>query len=402
MLNRRLIGACCAAWLLTAAGSAAQTAPQPDQPGARGDRPGSGIAKKIGNVFTQPLHPVVKGVASGGGIGAGVAYDFPELRGWRTNAEAVMTINGYWSTSLTTERRTKRTRLEAYGRVRDMSQLAFFGPGTNSLAADRTHFGMRDPVAGVVGTLRLSRWVTVGGRLEQMWPDVRGANARGFPSIDARFAEPDAPGLIDQPRFGRYQTFVEAISDAGPAGAQFQGGRSRATFTVYDDQQLNRFDFRRIDLETQQQFALFGPHRLLTLHGWVSTTDTSNGNDVPFFLQYTIGGRGNLRSIDESLIGSDGTDATLRGFRTFRFRDRHLLLLQAEYRWPLWGPIDATIFMDAGKVASRRSDLNLSDLKRNYGFSLSVVRGSGTVARVDVGFGGGEGAHIFWTFGRSF
>lgn len=392
-----LIGACGVAWLLCAAGAAAQTT-QPN-PGVGGDRPGSGLGKKIGNVFTQPLHPVVKGVASGGGIGAGVAYDFPKLRGWDTTAEAVMTINGYWSTTLTTEYRTRRVWLEGYGRVRDMGQLAYFGPGTNSLADDRTHFGMRDPVVGAVGTLRLSRWVTVGGRVEELWPDVRGGHSSRFPSIETRFTEADAPGLGDQPRFGRYQTFVEAISDAGPAGARFQGGRSRATFTVYDDQQSNRFNFRRVDLETQQQFSLFGPHRLFTLHGWVSTTDTSNGNDVPFFLQYTLGGRGNLRSVDERLIGSDGTDATLRGFRTFRFRDRHLLLLQAEYRWPLWGPIDATVFVDAGKVASRRSDLNLSNLKRSYGFSLGVVRGSGNVVRMDVGFG--EGAHIFWTFGRA-
>lgn len=389
----------CASLMLMCATATAQT--QTAAPERGQDAAGSSLGKKVGNVFSQPLHPVVKGVASGGGIGAGIAYDFPRKRGWETSTEAVMTINGYWSTLLSTEYRTRRGSVEAYGRVRDMGQLAFFGPGTNSLADDRTHFGMREPIVGVLTSYRLSPWITVGARAEEIWPDLRGGTSSRFPSIETRFGDPDAPALSDQPRFGRYQAFIEAISDAGPAGARYQGGRSRMTFDIYDDQQLDRFNFRRLDLETKQQFTLFGPHRLLTLHGWVSTTDTSNGNDVPFFMQYTLGGRGNLRSVHEHLIGSDGTDATLRGFRTFRFRDRHLVLLQAEYRWPLWGPIDATVFMDAGKVTNRRSDLNLSDLKRNYGFSLNVVRGSGTVVRMDVGFGGGEGVHLFWTFGKS-
>ena len=36
--------------------------------------------------------------------------------------------------------------------------------------------------------------------------------------------------------------------------------------------------------------------------------------------------------------------------------------------------------------------MNLSDLKRNFGFSLSLMRKLSAVARIDVGFGGGEGS----------
>ena len=39
------------------------------------------------------------------------------------------------------------------------------------------------------------------------------------------------------------------------------------------------------------------------------------------------------------------------GFRRFRFRDRNLLLLQAEYRWEIFTAVDGAIFYDAGKVA---------------------------------------------------
>jgi outer membrane translocation and assembly module TamA len=178
-----------------------------------------------------------------------------------------------------------------------------------------------------------------------------------------------------------------------------QGAKYRVTYARFADQELDRYSFRRLDAEAQQRFALFGAQRRLTLHGWVSTTETDPGHDVPIHLQRTLGGKGSLRSVHEEIIGSDGTRATLRGFKDYRFRDRHLLLLQAEYRVPLWGPVDASVFADAGKVTRRRKDLSLSDLKRNYGFGISMMRGPSTIVRVDLGLGSGEGARVLFSIG---
>lgn len=127
---------------------------------------------------------------------------------------------------------------------------------------------------------------------------------------------------------------------------------------------------------------------------------TDAGQEVPFYLQPTLGGKSTIRSVHDDRLGSDGTDATLRGYRNLRFRDRNLLLVQAEYRVPLWGPIDATVFADAGKVAPTRSDLDLDDLRGDVGFSLSIMKGFSTWARVDVGFGSGEGTRVYFTLGE--
>jgi outer membrane protein assembly factor BamA len=127
---------------------------------------------------------------------------------------------------------------------------------------------------------------------------------------------------------------------------------------------------------------------------------TDGGQEVPFYLQHTLGGKSEIRGLHEYRLGSDGTDATLRGFRSLRFRDRHLLLMQAEYRVPVWGGIEATVFADAGKVASVRSDLDLSDLRRDFGFSVSLMENWSTKARVDVAFGSGEGARVLFTLGE--
>ena len=140
----------------------------------------------------------------------------------------------------------------------------------------------------------------------------------------------------------------------------------------------------------------------LTLHGLMTTTYTAAGRTVPFYYQETLGGAGAVREFDDEIIGTDGSKATLRGFADLRFRGPHSMFLQAEYRCGVWGPIDATAFADAGKVTTRRSDLDFTNLKYGYGFSVSAMKGDATVVRVDVGFGGGEGAHAFFSLGGMF
>lgn len=389
------VSAMLTALVLISASGEAQDTPAPASPGAPREK---SPFSKITGIFDGPVRPIVSGVASGGGLGVGVRYQLPSGGWWETTAQTVVTFRRYWSAEVVTSYQGARGRVGAYGRIREMSQLSFFGPGTDSDLANRTNFLQRDPVVGARASLRLAPWAAAGGRVEELWPEIGPGRSTRYPTLEARFSEGDAPGLTAQPRFGRYEGFVELQAPAGAGEALNQGGRYRVAYALFDDQQFDRFAFRRLDLEARHKFSVFGPHRRLTLHGWIATTDTSAGNDVPFYLQPTLGAGSQLRTVDEDLIGSDGSRRTLRGFENFRFRDRNLLLLQVEYRVPIWGPFDATVFTDAGKVTSRRTDLNLSGLKRNYGVSLSVMRGPSTVARTDIGFGGGEGVNISFSF----
>lgn len=382
--------------LALAAPAYSQNTPAPSSPPSAKEK---SLISKASGVFGGPLHPVVKGVASSGGVGLGVGYDFPARGRWETSAEAILTVPRYWSAQFDTAYRGGRASFEGYARLRQMSQLSFFGPGTESSLADRTSFLLREPVVGALVSLRTAPWMSVGGRVEELWTEVGRGRSPTFASIETRFEESVAPGLIEQPRFGRYQGFIELQAPAAAGQAFNQGGRYRAAYGLYSDQQFDRFTFRRLDLEARHKFTVFGPHRRLTLHGWVATTDASAGHDVPFFLQPTLGHNSQVRSVNEDLLGTDGSQAALRGFDNFRFRDRQLLLLQAEYRVPVWGPLDATVFVDAGKVARRARDLNFSGLRRNYGVSLSMMRGSSTLARTDVAFGGGEGLKVLVSFG---
>lgn len=352
---------------------------------------------RIHSVFGRPLHPVIGTIAPGGSWGAGLGYDAPGRGPWDFSAMGLWTLKNYKLAEAVLGYHGRRAEFEAYGRHRDMNRLDYFGPGPASNLFDRTTFSLKDPVVGAHGKYRFASWLALGGRIEELWP--RPGPGKRSPTIEARFTPAEAPGLFSSSRFGRYQASIDAHLPAAPGDAFYQGTKSRLTYAIYDHQDAELYNFRRVDLEAQQTLAGFGAHHRLTLSGWASTSMTDDGQEVPYYLQRTLGGKSELRSVHDNRLGSDGTQATLRGYRDLRFRDRNLLLLQAEYRVPLWGPIDATVFADAGKVTPTRSDLDLKDLRRDFGFSLSVMKGWATPARVDVGFGSGEGTRVFLSLG---
>jgi hypothetical protein len=360
----------------------------------------AGVVTRIQSVFGAPLHPLIGTIAPGGSWGAGLGYDAPGRGPWDLSAKTLYTLNRYWLAEVVAGYKGRRAELEGFGRMRDMTRLDFFGPGAASNLFDRTNFRLKDPVVGAHGMFRVASWLALGGRVEELWPDVSPGRSPSLRSIEERFAEASAPGLTEQPRFGRYQASADLHLPAAAGDGFYQGMRSRVSYAFYDDQEAELFNFRRLDIEAQQKFAGFGAHHRLTLSGWASTSMTDDGQEVPFYLQHTLGGKSAIRSVREVRLGTDGTDATLRGYRDLRFRDRHLLLLQAEYRVPVWGLLDATVFADAGKVTSTRGDLDLADLRRDFGFSLSVMKGWATAARVDVGFGSGEGTRVFLSLGE--
>lgn len=242
----------------------------------------------------------------------------------------------------------------------------------------------------------------MGGRIEGLFPDIGTGKNPDVPSIEQAFTDADAPGLSEQPTFVAYTGFaILQFPDDLNQLARF-GADVRASYTMFREQSGDAFGFGRATFEAQQRLSGLRESDKLTLHQLYSSAEAASGSQVPFYLQQTLGGAGDVRSFNDQILGSDATKATLRGFRDLRFRGTHLLLLQAEYRLKIRGPVDATVFVDAGTVSARRADLGLSRLRHNYGVSVSVMTIDATAVRVDVGFDGKEGTHVFFSIGPIF
>ena len=138
------------------------------------------------------------------------------------------------------------------------------------------------------------------------------------------------------------------------------------------------YSFRQVDYEAIQHIPLLRDTWVLSLHGRVETTYTDENEQVPFFMLPALGG-----------------GSSLRGFSSWRFRDRHSLLLQAEWRVPANRFLDVALFYDAGKVTARRGDLNLDGLKDDYGLGFRFHGPAATLLRIELAKGNEGLAFVF-------
>ena len=96
-------------------------------------------------------------------------------------------------------------------------------------------------------------------------------------------------------------------------------------------------------------------------------TQSATAGDVPYFLMPDLG----------------GTD-TLRGYPSWRFRDRNRLLLSGEYRWTAGPFADMALFLDAGQVAPRAASFSISRFTKTYGIGLTLHTMTIAVTRIDL------------------
>jgi outer membrane protein assembly factor BamA len=168
------------------------------------------------------------------------------------------------------------------------------------------------------------------------------------------------------------------------AGNPRAGGRYAAQWTTHQDRKLALYGFSRYDVEVQQYLPFFNQRRVIALRGKTTLTRAAGGQQVPFYMQPALGG-----------------SEDLRGFSELRFRDNNMVVLNAEYRWEAFSGLDLALFGDAGQVAERPRDIDLTDLKTSYGFGFRFNSSNSVFLRADFGFSS-EGSRVFLKFGHVF
>jgi hypothetical protein len=316
-------------------------------------------------------YPKIGTITTGSGFAFGAGYRDRDLlrRHGVIELWGAGSIKAYWATQARIafpELANGRLMLEGTADLRDYPKEQFFGIGPDSRRDEPIEFALRLREFGGRGGIRLAPVVLVGG-----------GGSLFTPRADAR-------GVASEISYAKSTAFVE-VDYADPVYAR-QGGWYRINFSHYHDRDGGPFSFNRTDVDLRQFIGLFAERRVIALRGWLATTHGDQGADsVPFYLMPTLGG-----------------NDTLRGFRNYRFRGPHAMLLQAEYRWEIWSGLDAALFYDAGKVTLRRDDLSLKGLEKDYGFGFRFNTSEGVILRVDAAFGSRDGKHLHIVFGGVF
>jgi hypothetical protein len=259
----------------------------------------------------------------------------------------------------------RRGQLSILGGYREATQVAFYGLGTDSSKDNRTNYLFKEPYLSALVTLWPTRKLLMlrGGMEVTQWTQLPGEGS--FPSVETAYTPQTLPGLGAKVKYLHTQGTVGFDWRPAPDYAR-RGGLYAVTLHDYKDND-EAFGFRELDYEVLQHFPILRETWAISLRGLVQTTMTKPGQQVPFFLLPSLGGGHNLK-----------------GYESYRFRDRNSLLLQGEWRIMVNRFMDTALFYDAGKVAARTSDLDLNGLTHDYGAGVRFHSPTSTMFRVDV------------------
>ena len=318
------------------------------------------------------LYPYIGKVFEGGGLAVGPGYRARFGDTGSVEAHAAWSLKNYKGAQMTVqapafagERVTVGGRLQAL----DAPEVAFYGVGNDTLTTDRTGYAYSAFEAGVFTRVRASRALTLGGGLDAMRFEA------------GPLANTMAATLA--PVYARSQVFAAFDTRTSP-GYTRRGSLFRADWSTYHQTNGRAHSFSRFDAEAQQYIPLLRENWVIALRALASTTSTGAGQEVPHFLMPSLGG-----------------SRTLRGYSAWRFRDENRLLLTGEYRWSAGPFVDVALFLDAGKVSARASDLTSGPLTKTYGVGVTLHTFTSTLARMEVARTP-EGTSLLLSFGPSF
>ena len=339
------------------------------------------IAERLKQRFLKPnrFYVLFDSVYSGGGLTGGGGYRrfYGDQTFW--NARGLLSLKGYKLVEVTTDSvGLSRGRIDLSAAVgwRDATQVSFYGVGSDTTVDAKSNFRMQQAYVGgaVRGKGPRPIFVDFGGQFEDYSID---SGTGASPSIEQSFTSETAPGLGAEPAFVHMNLRGGADWRPSPGYAR-SGGLYALSYDAYVDTD-GIYTFDRVQAEVVQHLPILRENWIVSLHG-VARTTVDDDDVVPFFLLPAL-----------------GSGSTLRAYPSWRFRDRHSLLLAGEWRWiPNRMFMDMALFYDAGKVTSRREDLNFSDLHHDYGVGFRLHGPRTMPLRIDVAHGR-EGVNIVFS-----
>lgn len=326
-----------------------------EQAGGFGAAGGFGVAPGLFVTFGD--------IKRGSGLSLGPAYGKTFSSGAVFQAKAAYSISSAKMVQVALQAPLASKRLTIRTRVRwqDVPDVSFYGLGSGVPGAGAAYAETQTEVSATAA-FRPVRLLRFGA----------GIGVERFETAIAPGSDPARAGLFTgAPGVGADPQYVHgygsaAIDSRNAQGYSRHGSLLRATLHDYRQQNAGPYSFRRVDGVAEQYLPILRGNWVIYFGLRASTTTTGTGAHVPFFLLPDLGGH------------------DLRGYDNYRFRDRHSVLMTAEYRWYAQEFLDGAIFYDAGKAVSMRRDLDFSDFKSSYGAGIRLHGPRTTVVRLEV------------------
>ncbi len=324
------------------------------------------------NAKRGPVYPFIGSVMSGGGLAVGPGYIGRFGDTGVVDAHVAWSIRNYKTATGAVQLpkfADNRVGVEMHASWLDAPNVAFYGVGNDSIKADRTGLSYRTTTVGATARVQVAPLVAVGGGLDAIQMETGPTGAASLAAVS--------------PSYRRSSVFAEMDWRQSP-GYTSRGGLYRVEWSDYRQTNAGANSFNRLDAEVQQFVPILRENSVFAFRALASTTSTASGEEVPYVLLPDLGG-----------------SHTLRGYSTWRFRDRNRMLLTGEYRWKAGHFVDMSLFMDAGMVAPRFADIDIQNFRKTYGLGMSFHTPISTVTRIELARTS-EGNSVVFSFSPSF
>jgi outer membrane protein assembly factor BamA len=261
--------------------------------------------------------------------------------------------------------------------------MPYYGAGPDSRKAGRSDYRLEDTNVEFRPGVRVFKGFRASLIGSYLADNVGPGHSSRYISTDKQFGPEAAPGIDHQTDFlrgGGRVAYDWRDNNSNPTS----GGKYSAQYVRYEDQNLGRYSFYRVDLDAWQYIPLFNHTRVIALHGATSLTDTNGTQVVPFYLQPTLGG-----------------PDTLRGYRFDRFYGNDSTMVSAEYHWDASPILQMVAFADGGKVFNTWQQWNFHAIQTDVGFGFRFRGRSRNVLSLDTGFSH-EGFQIWFGLNSAF
>ena len=281
------------------------------------------------------VHPFFDSALAGGGftLGAGYrkfvsSYNTIDMRG-------SITFSGYKRIEaqfLAPRVLNRRGVFSVIGGWREATQVGFYGTGTaNTSVHDRANYSFDQPYLVMSLDYRPTRgsFFVAGNTDYSKWTQSSGSGSA--PSVEDVYTPQTLPGLGSSPTYVHVAGRLGFDSRTSP-GYSRSGGYYAVGAENYLDSD-DHYSFTQVDYTAIQHIPILRNAWVLSLRGEVETTGVDGDQVIPFYMLPALGG-----------------GSSLRGFSSWRFRDRNSLLLSADFRVLANSFFDMAVFYDAGKV----------------------------------------------------
>ena len=330
------------------------------------------------------IYPYFDSVYSGGGftLGAGTRWYTGDRTNW--SVAGLYSAKGYKLIDagvMSPGHFAGRLDLHANALWRDATRVSYHGLGMDSPADANTAFRMQQTYAGGDVTARPHRWVLLTAAVSYEGYAMEDPTG-GHTPVDAVFDETTAPAVGVSPEY--LHTTGSVAFDSRPAADYARRGTLLAIARHHYADRDATYSFDRLDAEIVQHVPILRENWVISLHGRLETT-LDEADRVPYFL-----------------LPSLGSGSTLRGYSSWRFRDRHALLLSGEWRWiPSRLALDMALFYDTGMVAPTLDDISTGGFASNYGIGARFHGPARTPLRVELARGR-EGTRLVFSASAAF